>query len=245
MQMDTKISLCVHCKRVAQLDRDMRTIRERRMFGEETGMPPAKRRPIHTKTNKTSERIRPHAVKLGQSHRLLCSGMTAFQRNSESNSWFSFARTDNIERTAPGGRAPGITEHCSSVNLRIFIRPERSRSNANRFSLACRDSPSDRAKPATQPDSSQSFVPLSLDANPGACPQVRSCRSNLPVSLNCRTQWAPKAGYRCSFTFAPLSAAIPSPWGFARSTRWYVIRSPWPQPGTNQATLAAQPALHG
>src|ERR1700721_2397578 len=108
MQMDTKISLCVHCKRVAQLDPDMRTNRERRMFGEETGMPPAKRRPIHPKT---SERIRSHSVNLGQSHRLLCSGMMAFQRNSESSSWFSFALTDNIEQTDPGGRAPGITEH--------------------------------------------------------------------------------------------------------------------------------------
>lgn len=37
--------------------------------------------------------------------------------------------------------------------IRIFNRPERSRSNANRLSLACRDSPSDAAKPANLADS--------------------------------------------------------------------------------------------
>jgi hypothetical protein len=237
--MDTKISLFVFCKRVAQLDRDMRTNRERRMFGEEPGMPPARRRPLHTKTNKTSERIRSHSVKLGQSHRLLCSGMTAFQCNSESNSWFSFALTGHIERKDPGGRARGIMEHCSSVNLRIFNRPERSPSNANRFSLACRDSPCESAKPATQTDSSQSFVPYRwtqiLELGSLSVPAVPIRRfACMPLSIR------PKTGHLSSFTFAPLSAAIPSIWGFDHSTRWYVIRSPRPQPGPDQAKVAAR-----
>jgi hypothetical protein len=76
MQMHTKISLFVFCKRDVQLVRNMRISRQRRMAGKEPGMPVGRtrhstQRQARRATSKTSERIRSQALKRRQSLRLL------------------------------------------------------------------------------------------------------------------------------------------------------------------------------
>jgi hypothetical protein len=95
MQMDTKISLFVFCKRDVQLVRSMRISRQRRMPGEEPGMPVARTRPLHTKTSKTIgfEPTPSNAASLFD-----CSRMTTFQPSSSPVSWFSPSLADDFKR---------------------------------------------------------------------------------------------------------------------------------------------------